>query len=499
LGGVMALVVQKTGARQGQANYVLYNLAGKETFSNCNASTVPSPASLSACVFNDVTVGNTNLTIVNENGFAATTGYDEATGLGSVNVTNLLTAWSTAITKGSTTSLTLNGGTAVNVTHGHSVPVNITVAATPPATGTPTGDVSLVATNIGTGQGVDGFTLTNGSVTGVSTIFLPGGTNYAVKAHYAGDGMFLGSDSNSVNVTVNPEASLTRLALVTNFPCTTAMSVPYGSGYNLTVAVTDTAGLGGTICLPQPTGAAPTGPVNITDGGTAIGTFNLNSGGYLEDQTIQLSVGTHNIQAAYAGDNSFSASSSNAPTMTVTKAMTTSAITSSPASVSANQTFQVTVVVDTLFSSNPALGSTGVAPTGMVTFTAATGAAFPVTRRWPGSNPFVLVEVSAAIACLSLLLVMKRRRSVVLLATTVVLVIALGTSCGSSNNNNSNTPTTTLGTATLSGITDANGFAAGTATLSSAMLAKSGTITATYTGDGNYNGSTSSAVTITVH
>jgi len=59
--------------------------------------------------------------------------------------------------------------------------------------------------------------------------------------------------------------------------------------------------------------------------------------------------------------------------------------------------------------------------------------------------------------------------------------------------------TTTLGTATLSGITDANGFAAATATLSNAMMTKSGTISATYNGDGNYNGSTSSAVSVTVH
>jgi len=155
-------------------------------------------------------------------------------------------------------------------------------------------------------------------------------------------------------------------------------------------------------------------------------------------------------------------------------------------------------MVDTLFSTNPALGSTGVAPTGTVTFSEVTGAAVPPQRRGPGPNPFLLVEVSAAIACLSLLLTMKRRRGLALLATTVVLVIALGASCGSSNNSNPTT-TTTLGTATLAGIIDANGFAAATATLSTAMVAKSGTLIVTYSGDGNYNGSASSGVAITVH
>jgi len=508
-GGIMSLVVQKMGGspsgRQGQADVVLYKLAASETLANCNASSTTNPPNAATCIFNDVTTGNTN--IPSETGFPATTGFDEATGLGSVNVSNLVGKWGTAITSGSTTTLSLNNGNAVNITHGHAIPVGITVKPVAPATGTPTGDVSLIASS-STGQGVDGFTLdSTGSVNPAtnSTILLPGGS-YNVHAHYAGDGTFLGSDSNSVPVMVNSETSLTRLALVTvNSNCGTSMSVPYGSGYVLSVAVVDSAAVTsvngpGTVCAPTPTGAAPIGTVTVTADGSPLdgGTFTLNSGGFLEDQKIQLAVGTHSIQAAYVGDTSFQASSTNAPTMTVTKAATTSAITASPASVAANQTFQVTVVVDTLFSSNPALGSTGVPPTGMVTFTAATGAAFPVTRRWPGSNPFILVEVSATIACLSLLLAMKRRRSVVLLATTVVLVIALGTSCGSSNNN-SNTTTTTLGTATLSGITDANGFAAGTATLSSAMLAKSGTITATYSGDGNYNGSTSSAVTITVH
>jgi subtilase family serine protease len=500
-GGVMALVAQQKG-RQGQANYVLYNLAGHENFSNCNASTVPSPASLSSCVFNDVTIGNTNLTIVNESGFAATVGYDEATGLGSVNVTNLLANWSSAITNGSTTTLRINTGTAPFMfSYGQLVSVTVSVAPTSGSV-TPTGDVSLVASTTANG-GVDFNSLTGGSVTW-STPFLPGGT-YNLTAHYAGDGTFLGSSSTPVNVKVNPTTSLTRLALVTvNSNCGTSMSVPYGSGYVLAVAVVDSAAginqTAGSVCAPTPTGAAPTGTVNVTADGAPLdgGTFMLNSGGFFEDQSIQLSVGTHNILATYNGDNSFSTSNATPPTVTVARASTTSAITSSPMSVAASQTFSVTAVIDTLFSSNPALGSIGVSPTGTVTFSATTAAALPARRRGPWSNPFLLVEVFAALAWLSLLLMMKGRRSVVLLLTTVVLVIALGTSCGSSNSN-SNTTTTTLGTATLTGTTDANGFASATATLSTAMMTKSGTIAATYSGDGNYIGATSSGVSVTVH
>src|SRR5207237_3812352 len=55
--GMMSLVNQKTGSRQGQANYVLYRLAAQETFFQCNGSGI-SGAPASSCIFNDTTVGN---------------------------------------------------------------------------------------------------------------------------------------------------------------------------------------------------------------------------------------------------------------------------------------------------------------------------------------------------------------------------------------------------------------------------------------------------------
>src|SRR5262249_16847640 len=94
--GIMALVVQQYG-RQGQPTYVLYRLAPAETLSQCNASST-STLPASTCVFNDVTKGNN--AVPGELGFGtssakyqATTGYDLASGLGSVNVNNLVTNW----------------------------------------------------------------------------------------------------------------------------------------------------------------------------------------------------------------------------------------------------------------------------------------------------------------------------------------------------------------------------------------------------------------------
>ena len=512
-GGIMALVVQKTGARVGIANYALYKLAASETLSSCNGSGTPALLVSGPCIFNDTTVGNTNIPEVNplETGFSAGVGYDEATGLGSVNVTNLVNQWHTAIANSTTTTFTLNNGTAVNVTHGKSVPVNITVAPVAPATGAPTGDVSLVA-NSNTDAGVDGFALTPGTTNSTvisSTSLLPGGTSYQVHAHYEGDGTFLGSDSSPVTVTVSPESSRTSLGIVvTNgSSCSSTMSVAYGSPYILTVVVAD-LNANSTACAPNETGSSPTGTLSVMDsfnGGAAApldgGSFKLNSFGEFEDQKIQLAVGTHNIQAAYPGDNSFGPSSTNAPTVTVTKAATTSTVTPSSASVAANTTFSLTVLVDTQTSSSPAAGSTGAAPAGTVTFSATTTASVfsPGHRNWPEPNQFLVGEVCAVLVCLfTMLFATKRRRGAVLLGMTMIIVIAVGNSCGSSGATNSIT-TTTLGTANLSATTDANGFAAATATLTNVKLATTGTITATYTGDGNYNSSTSPVVTVTVH
>ena len=110
MAGIMALVVQKTGEAQGLANPVFYGLAAKENLSGCNASKVGNGTT---CVFYDVTAGT--ITQVCETGtpncvtktsgdilgvlpgYSSTVGYDQATGLGSVNATNLVNSWSAAV------------------------------------------------------------------------------------------------------------------------------------------------------------------------------------------------------------------------------------------------------------------------------------------------------------------------------------------------------------------------------------------------------------------
>jgi hypothetical protein len=90
--GIMALVVQKTGARQGQANVTLYQLAAQEQYLQCASNARIS----SSCVFNDITTGDN--AVPGETGlYPATPGYDLATGLGSIDVANLVNQWSSSV------------------------------------------------------------------------------------------------------------------------------------------------------------------------------------------------------------------------------------------------------------------------------------------------------------------------------------------------------------------------------------------------------------------
>lgn len=94
---MMALLVQKTGGRQGQVDNVLYTLAASESLSSCNASNTSAlPASY--CIFHDVTIGNN--AVPGETGYGTSSalyqagvGYDQTAGLGSVNAANLVDAF----------------------------------------------------------------------------------------------------------------------------------------------------------------------------------------------------------------------------------------------------------------------------------------------------------------------------------------------------------------------------------------------------------------------
>ncbi|HEY6306614.1 MAG TPA: Ig-like domain repeat protein [Candidatus Angelobacter sp.] len=302
--GIMAIIDQQTGERQGLANYVLYLLGAAENFAGCDSSGRTNPGTPSTCVFNDVTAGNNS--VPGQAGFNAGTGYDLATGLGSVNAANLVPAFVTFVKglQGTSTALAANGSTSVQ----HGQPVSFTANVTPMSgTTVPTGNVALV-TNLQGAAGpgsvitVGAGTLNNGVFTG-SFANLPGG-QYNVSAHYPGDSNFQASDSNAVAVNVTKESSTTSL--------TSSSSFPYGEEFlPLHAAVTGASGQ-----------SQASGTMTFSDGNTQLGSVPLNIQGqadFLPSGPLTLTVGTHTLGASYSGDNSFNPSTAQPVTITVTK------------------------------------------------------------------------------------------------------------------------------------------------------------------------------------
>lgn len=392
--GIMAMVDQKYG-RQGNANYVLYPMAAANGAS-CNSSTAP--VTNSSCIFYDITAGNNSVIckggtpncsntstalgqygIMSSGGtpaYQTTSGYDLATGLGSVNAANLVNNWRSNFTT-TTTTLSLSTSPATNpiaLTHGQPVNFTITVAA---GSATPSGDASLIAQ---TGSGANGqtgigpFALSGGSAAG-STIMLPGGS-YNVTAHYAGNGTYAASDSTpGIPVMVGKESSQTKISLVTFDPATGAPSyggttAAYGSPYVLRMDVTNSSdqlcapvsstGEQLSSAYPCPTGALTVSPAPIDENppaGTIPGSYKLNSQGYAEDEPIQQPPGQYSFVANYAGDNSYAASVSSPLPFTIAQALTTTTIIGLPSSTS-NPNAGFTATVNTQ--------SNGIAPTGTI-------------------------------------------------------------------------------------------------------------------------------------
>jgi Pro-kumamolisin, activation domain/Bacterial Ig-like domain (group 3) len=400
--GIMALVNQKqvslgNSERQGNANYVLYKLAAQagNTCDSSASGTITNPA----CVFYDVTKPNANISVACVGGspycsrttgggfgilvdplhtsipaWTTGAGYDLATGLGTVNVANLANNWSSVTFTPTTISLTVN---PLVSTHNSQITASVIVTST---SGAPTGVLSLVSDAAsgagigaygGIGIGPAGPNVSSG--VGTTNLF-PGGT-YNVHAHYPGDGTFGASDSNAVSVTVNPESSKTAAVIVTFDPGTgrvangNASTAAYGSPYILRVDVTNSAGSGCVDNTEHPVFSCPTGNVTLTDNGNPLNDFTiggaptnvvpLNSEGHLEDQPIQLSVGSHSILASYAGDNSFIGSSAT-DSISITKAATFSFVTPSSYTITSGGNVTLTATVSTM--------SSGVAPTGTVQF-----------------------------------------------------------------------------------------------------------------------------------
>jgi subtilase family serine protease len=370
MAGIMALVVQKYG-RQGQADTVLYPLSQQK----------PS-------AFHDITLGgNWDLCVQGDNDctlnvaglgaqagestvYSAGPGYDQASGLGSVDATQLVNNWNAISFASTTTTLQVSPSTAV---HGTNVTLNASVLSSS-GSGTPTGAVSILTNSTSpSNQSQTAITLSGGS--GSSSLnYLPGGT-YQLTAQYSGDGVYAGSKSQPQTIKITPEKSALTLN-IQGYGGTKAANLAYGVPVILTaqpVGVNSPAG--------SPDGAA-TGSMTFTlDGNTA--TAPLNVGGMASWTAPGLAVGTHTASASYPGDASFQASSAQAQTFSVGKGdpwIDFNVSNSLYNTIYAGSSISVSIIVGTV--NGPMFSNTGPAPPGIV---APTGTV-TVKLVWDNSN-----------------------------------------------------------------------------------------------------------------
>ncbi len=238
--GMVALLNQKLNYTKGQGliNQTLYQLAA-------NGANYTSGAIHDVTSGNNNCTGGTTLCGTNTTGFSAHTGYDEVTGIGSLDLAKIALVWPTnsassaALIGTSTTVSASNAAPNVNT----DVTFTITVAAN--SGGTPTGNVTLQVDG-GTVWGTGGTTVAAQAISGTGTLtfttqFAASGS-HQVLAQYAGD------------ATHAPSVGIAEIAIAgtssgkgTFAMAGTNVTVTRGTSASSTLTVTPSGGYTGTV------------------------------------------------------------------------------------------------------------------------------------------------------------------------------------------------------------------------------------------------------------
>ncbi|MFE7430111.1 beta strand repeat-containing protein [Streptomyces sp. NPDC057545] len=365
---------------------------------------------------------------------------------------------------------------------GQTVTLCATVTTNAPGSGTPTGTVTFTGPG-GLNQTVS---LDPSGKACVTTTTLASGT---VTAVYNGEGPCFAASSDTVTVTVNPASTSTAVSVKPN---------PSVCGQSVTVCAK--------VATNLPGSGVPTGTVTFTGPGGLNQTVPLNGVGQACITTTSLATGT--IAATYNGAACFTTSSGTA-SITVHPASTSIAVSLTPNPSVCGQSVTVCAKVTT-----NAPGS-GV-PTGTVTFTGPGGLNQTVPLNASGQACFTTTSLATGTVtatyngapCFTGSTGTAAATVNEAATTTTVTATPNPSVCGqpvtvcakvTTNAPGSGTPT---GTVTFTGPGGLNVTvpldAAGQACLSSASLT-SGTITATYNGEGPCFATSSGSVTLVVN
>jgi subtilase family serine protease len=388
MAGVMALIDQKAGSPQGSPNSELYVLAGKQTYSSCTAESVKASGS---CYFNDIDTGTNAMPCASGaldctvshsgdawgilSGFAAGAGYDEATGLGSLNVANVVNAWG-ASTTGTAIATVAASASPSSITSAQGTTVTVTVTG---GSGTPTGTVTLSSGSFtSTAQSLSSGTVAIAVTAGQLAV----GTD-AVKANYSGDATYAAANGTAT-VTVTQAALLTPTVTVTP----AALSLDAGQTLNVTAAVTGS-------------GATPTGTVTLSGGGYTSSAQTLASGSYtFAVPANSLSAGTDPLTVSYAGDSNYSTGTGSASVTVTASAYALAATAPAAVSPGSSATSTISLTSTTFYSGTVTLScAVTTSPAGATdapTCSATGGGTIAVTAGTPGGTGTITVSTTAA-------------------------------------------------------------------------------------------------------
>jgi len=276
MAGVMALIDQKTGAAQGSPNAELYKLAARQSYTSCSAEKATTSDS---CYFNDIDtetnalpcdygategdpsvpgIQSPNCTPIHTgdligilSGYSAGVGFDLATGLGSLNVANVVNGYSATTATGTATvtvtpaSTTVSAASALNVA--------VTVASTSSGGVTPTGTVTLS----GGGYTSSAATLAAGAYTfTIPANSLSAGSD-TLSVSYSGDTNYAPA-TGTAGVTVTGSTSSGTFTI--SAAATTAVSP--GTSGSSDITVTATGNYAGTASLTCALTSSPSGAVD---------------------------------------------------------------------------------------------------------------------------------------------------------------------------------------------------------------------------------------------
>jgi hypothetical protein len=439
--GLLAIIEQKLGIAGGLGNVnpALYTLAANPT--------------TYASAFHDITTGNNQVPCAPGSpscptgsnpviGYVAGPGYDQTTGIGSVNASNLATAWAALVTAtGTKTTLTAAPGTSLEINE--SVTFTATVAPNT-LSAAPAGTVTFAVD--GVAQAPVTLSTTAPYIATLKTDFPTAGTHTVLATYSSSDATYTGSTSNTETITVVASGTAATTTAVTANPTTFAL------GTAVTLTATVSGATAGTL----------TGPVTFTTGGVTIGKVNQVTLGAGNTATATLNVsattslgfaaGTDTITATYGGD-SFNATSSGTTTVTVTNpsiSVTATAMTISSPNPGNTGTSTITITstggyagtvnltasgpstlnVDGAFSTASIPLASGASATTTLTIT--TVSATGNIRKAAGGNVRIAVAGGTAAGCLLLLLIpgIRRKRWPAALVMLVFLSVGAGLGCG---------------------------------------------------------------------